>query len=124
MRREPLSLPGPERSKFKMFAAADAEALPRQLRDYNGKPMLGGDAVAPHFRDGGDTCAVSLDGFRFSPAVRAGMRLAVRSRPRGDVSLGFCVEGRAKRELPETLLACVQLRGVGAEQARGFSGSG
>ena len=75
-------------------------------------PVLAGAACSVFFKKG-DVAEIAVDGFALPPPVRAGLHSLQDRLGAADVDLAFCVEARAKDELPERLLACVRLRGVG-----------
>ncbi|KAK7235248.1 pseudouridine synthase [Aureococcus anophagefferens] len=121
-RREARDAVGETRSRFKLFCGVpDAETLPSLLRPYNARPLLVREPGQIYFHDGfGDVAGFDVDGFKFHPAQRLAVHTVAPSFQDRTVNVAVAVEARHARELPERLLAAVQLRGVGREHGKQF----
>lgn len=108
---EPQGAPK-ERGRFKVLAQIrniDEVNIPNFAKGYNGKPAL--IAKTGHLTRTPDHVALEMDIniHAFGYAARAGLQSIYRDFQDFILTIGFVIEGRDDTELPETLLAAVDL---------------
>lgn len=99
-----------ERGRFKVLAQVrniDEVAIPNFAKGYNGKPAL--IAKTGTLTRGHDLLEMDINIHAFGYLARAGLQSIYRDFQEFILSIGFVIEGRDDKELPEVLLSACDL---------------